>query len=409
MNNLQSPRGTRDILPDEQSYWQQMRAHAEATATRLNFKAITVPTYEYRELFQRSIGQGTDVMDKELFLTRGIETPAGEEEYALRPEGTAGIARAFIEHGMHTWPQPVKLWSWLNVFRYDRPQRGRYREHTQFDLEIFGDESPWADAWVILAGHQFIAGNGVGPSSFKVKVNSLGTTEERAHFIEALRAFLEERREQLTEESQRRLQTNPLRILDSKSEADQQLLLNAPQLSEFLGEESRQHFAAVLGYLQQWPWIQVVVDPRLVRGLDYYNHTTFEWVPAQGDGQQSSLGGGGRYDGLVKQLGGPDVPAVGAGIGIDRLIEFVKDLGNSAPQAKPVDYFLVAADEQGKELLISRTIPELIAQGKRFDAAFGKGSMAAQLKAADRSGAPMALIAGEQEVQSGQPQEKPLH
>lgn len=400
MSNLQSPRGTRDILPADQAVWRFVRNAAEKVAAQLNFQPIVTPTYEARELFQRSIGGGTDVIDKELFLTRGIETEPGQEEYALRPEGTAGMVRAYIEHGMHTWPQPVKLWQFVNCFRYDRPQKGRYREHVQWDIELFGDASPWADAWVILATWRLLCEVGL-EGKVELRLNSLGLPEERAAYIENLKAYLAPLRDQLSEDSQRRLDTNPLRILDSKDTNDQRLCEGAPRLRNSLGEGSRAHHEEVERLLGVWGIPHVQTDT-LVRGLDYYCHTVFEWATKGDDGQQSSLGGGGRYDGLITLLDGPATPATGAGIGLDRLCELVQVAGVEIPAPEVPDYFLVAADQAGREYLEQTVLPKLLADGKKVDAPFGKEGVGNQLGQASKVGAMQAIIVGQQEVESGQ-------
>lgn len=392
--NIQSPRGTRDILPADQPAWKFVRHAAGKVATQLNYQRIDTPTYEERGLFERSIGEGTDVMDKELFLVRGVASD--EEKYALRPEGTAGIVRSFIEHGMHTWPQPVKLWSLVNNFRYDRPQKGRYREHVQFDIEIFGDQSPWADAWVILTTWQFLKEVGLGEKVL-LKINTLGTSEERQEYMRVLVDYLQPRAGELSLDSQHRLEKNPLRILDSKDQADQYVVQQGPKITDVLSDMSRAHYEEVKRLLGVWG-IPFAEDAGLVRGLDYYSHTTFEWVPTGGDGQQSSIGGGGRYDGLLPQLGGPNVGAVGAGLGLDRIVEM---LGEMEALEGP-EYFLVAADAAGREKLEREILPRLLDEGKTVDAILNKEGVGGQLKQASRVGAKKAIILGQQEIEKGE-------
>ncbi|MCC2631465.1 MAG: histidine--tRNA ligase [Patescibacteria group bacterium] len=296
MPSFQSPRGTRDILPAEQAVWRHVRTVAEEIAFQMGYKPITTPTYEEIGLFQRAIGEGTDIQDKELFLVRGIQGEAGQEPYALRPEATAGIVRSYIEHGMHTWPGPVKLFTFSNNFRYDRPQKGRYREHVQFDIEYFGETGPFADAWIIFTTWRFLTK--LGLTGLELRLNSLGSADERVAFVSALQDYYGPLQDQLSEDSKRRLSTNPLRILDSKDPKDHALRENAPRLSDMFGEESSSHFAEVQTLLEEWgiPKDSVILDPFLVRGLDYYSHTAFEWTVASEKGQQASLGGGGRYD-----------------------------------------------------------------------------------------------------------------
>jgi histidyl-tRNA synthetase len=393
MSPLQSPRGTRDILPADQPLWQYIQEVGKSVAEQMGFQPITTPTYEDLALFQRSIGAGTDVMDKELFLVRGIKSE--KEEYALRPEGTAGIVRSFIEHGMHTWPQPVKLYSIVNNFRYDRPQKGRYREHTQFDIEIFGDVSAYADGWTIYFTWRFL--EELGLQNLKLKLNSLGTNDERTEYLKSFVAFLEPKKDQLSSDSQIRLDSNPLRILDSKDANDQKLCAEAPKLTEFFGDTSAAHFKQVQELLTTWN-VPFVLAPEIVRGLDYYSHTTFEWVIEGVEGQQNSLGGGGRYDSLVTQLGGPSTGAVGAGLGLDRIMEAMVDqkLTDDLNPATP-ELFVIAADAQGR-MAAASLIDELLDFGWSVDAVLGKDGMGAQMKNAARSGALAALILGEKEV-----------
>lgn len=393
MSSLQAPRGTRDILPQDQPLWQEALRVAKETAQLFGFKPITVPTYEELGLFQRSIGQGTDVIDKELFLVRGVRTSEEETKYALRPEGTAGIVRAFIEHGMHTWPQPVKLYSIVNNFRYDRPQKGRYREHLQFDVEYFGESTPFADAWIIFTTWFFL--QKVGLSTMVVQLNSLGTSQERAQFIQALRDYLQPHREELSEDSKQRLEVNPLRILDSKSETDQQLLANAPQIQDYYGEETRFRFQQVQEYLNEWG-IGFVINNRLVRGLDYYSHTAFEYTSTNPE-VHHEFGGGGRYDDLVTQLGGPAIGAVGAGIGLDRVVEAMEAAREDKGSLPTTDAFVVAASEENKTEA-SQVIQSLVQAGISTDAALHKTDLTAQLKVAARTGARFAVLVGLQEL-----------
>lgn len=393
--SIQSPRGTRDILPDQQTVWQKVADTARDTVEKLGFKPISLPTYEELGLFQRSIGKGTDVMDKELFLVRGVRAEADSAQYALRPEGTAGMVRAYIQHGMQTWPQPVKLYSLVNLFRYDRPQKGRYREHVQLDLECFGDLGPYADAWVIFTTWNFF--NRLGIGNLELRLNTLGTKEERDSYVQTLRAYFQPLYERLSQDSQQRLSTNPLRILDSKDEADQKLCRQAPGLIDFLSTESLNHFQTVQEYLRIWK-IPFTVDSFLVRGLDYYCHTAFEWVIRNQEGQQDSLGGGGRYDGLLVQLDGPNVGGVGAGIGLDRVAEEMdkQKLTGKLPKLK-TEVFLVCADPSAKQTVLELA-DRIFNLGISIDMNLSKEGISSQLKAASRAEAEFALIVGEQEI-----------
>lgn len=381
--NLQAPRGTRDILPELQPRWRFLEEAAADVADQLGFSRIDTPTFEDKSLFVRAVGEGTDVVDKELFLTHGIASSPSDAQYALRPEGTAGIVRAFIEHGMHKQPQPVKLWTLTRNFRYDRPQKGRYREHVQWDIEYFGDASPFADAWILLAMHTFY--KRIGITDATLVINTLGTPEERLAYREALIAHLAGK--VLSEESRRRLNINPLRILDSKDPVDHAALSGVPTLRDHLGETSLNHYRQVLDYLTDWG-IPYTEDTRLVRGLDYYRHTCFEWVPSAATGQQSSIGGGGRYDGLIEHLGGQPSYAVGAGIGLDRVLDFFSTPAKSG--SKRVG--LVAEDDAGAKWCRSELLRRIEA-GEWVHADLERGSVGSQLKSAASHGCSQVVIA----------------
>lgn len=399
MSTLQSPRGTRDVLPDQQPLWDFAKQTGARVASSLGFSTITTPTYEYRQLFERAIGEGTDVMDKELFIVRSTATEAGQEEYALRPEGTAGIVRSFIENGMHTWPQPVKLTSIVNCFRYDRPQKGRYREHVQFDLELFGEKGPFSDALIILATYRFLTE--LGLKGLTLHLNSLGLPEERKAFQDALVASLQGKKDELSTDSQNRLSVNPLRILDSKDSRDQALLESTSPLSDFFGDASKAHFAAVQEYLTAWQ-VPFVLNPRLVRGLDYYSHTAFEWTTETAGGQQASLGGGGRYDGLLMQLGGKDIGAVGAGIGLDRVVEEMERQGITPPAPAASETVAVILASPAARAKAAGLVSTFLWEGKQVVANFDRESIGAQFKQADRGGASLAYILGDEELAAGE-------
>lgn len=395
--SFQAPRGTRDILPADQLKWSWVLSEADNLAKQFNYQRVTIPTFEELGLFTRSIGDGTDIMDKELFLVKGIRSQSDSEAYALRPEGTAGIVRAFIQNGLHTYPQPVKLFSIVNNFRYDRPQKGRYREHVQFDLEYFGDFGPFADAQVILVTWSLL--QRLGLRNLTLMLNSLGTQEERQNYIQELKNYLAPHLTELSQASQNRYNTNPLRILDSKEAVDQNILRNAPIILDFLTEASRTHFEQVKSYLETWQ-VPFEITPFLVRGLDYYSHTAFEWTIKDQNGQQNSLGGGGRYDGLLPKLGGVNIGAVGAGLGLDRIIETMVDQELSFGPLKNIDLYLVSADLEARAKIL-QLYQELIAKGLWVELNLSKEGFNSQLKAAGKSGANYALIIGQNELNSG--------
>lgn len=384
MSTFASPRGSRDILPDQNRLWQHVKQVCADVAHELSFHEITVPTFEDIGLFQRSLGEGTDIIDKELFLVRGRHSD--EEHYALRPEGTAGIVRAFIQNGLKTYPQPVRLYSVLNLFRYERPQRGRYREHVQFDIEQFGTKEASADAWVILTQWRVLQRLGINDAA--LSLNSLGTNEERMQYQQALIHYFTPFFEQLSNDSKRRLSTNPLRILDSKDPLDQPHLPGAPHLSTFLMQESREHLAQVQAHLDTWQ-VPYALDPLLVRGLDYYSRTCFEWSVPAAEGRPLALGGGGRYDGLVPLLGGPDLGAVGGGLGLDRLVDLLEERGWTppAPRAKLAVINVDLLPEQAAYCIIP-----LLEQHLALWSDFSRTSTASQLKAASKEQCTFALL-----------------
>lgn len=402
MTTIQAPRGTRDILPQDQVLWEHLVDFCKLRANQFGYLPITIPTFEETGLFERSIGESTDILEKELFIVSNRNS-AESDRYALRPEATAGIVRAFVEHGLHTLPQPVKLYNILNNFRYERPQKGRYRELWQFDLEIIGEKSPLADCWCILTGYQLF--QSLGLTEVELQLNSLGLLEERTEFLSALRDYLEPRKDQLSEDSKRRLDSNPLRILDSKDPQDQALLKDAPKLLDFFGPVSQSHFEQVKKTLDLWK-IPYHLNPHLVRGLDYYCHTTFEWyLPGEG-GSQSALGGGGRYDGLLPQLNGPDLGAVGQALGLDRIFNALDAKGYKLAHTNNPELFLIPADEAGLQHIL-QILPELTwLTNPRVDWSFEKVGVGNLLKKALKLEAEAVLIIGSAEIEKGKYQLK---
>lgn len=402
-NAVSIARGMRDVLPDEQKYWSLIRRAAAARLQSFGFQRIDTPIIESKELFLRGAGQTSDMVEKELFGvtrtgTRETEMETEDSGLVLRPEATAGVVRAYVEHGMHTWPQPVKLYTFSQNFRYDRPQKGRYRQHTQLSVEVLGDDSPLTDAMTILVLWQILQDLGLDKDAV-IELNSIGDPASRQAMHEGLRAYFEPLLPHLSEDSKRRFQTNPLRILDSKAPEDAQYLANAPQVVDFLNDASRTHFMTVLEYLDE-AGVPYDLNPSLVRGLDYYTHTVFEIRDRSDERRQASLAAGGRYDGLVEALGGHATPAFGFGMGLERIIEKM--------QEKEV----AVADEMGTEILIiqlgdrakKKAIPLLVSlskQGHAVSMALGKESLKSQLKSADKMGAKFALIVGEREAIDG--------
>lgn len=393
MNQFQvsRPRGTQDIIPHEQKYWEYVVETAKSVFKGWGFGRIDTPIFEETTLFTRGIGEGTDIVDKELFE---LKSRGGGSSYALRPEGTAGVVRAYIEHGMRSWPQPVKLFYVGPFFRYDRPQKGRYRQLHQFGAEVLGSASPMTDAQLIYLNHALF--QQLGLENYVVQVNSLGTKVERGAYIKALKEHYRRNRKKLCRDCKERLMTNPLRLLDCKEEKCQQVAATAPRLLDQLAEASKAHFENVVSVLDE-VGVPYVISPLLVRGLDYYSHTVWEFVPRTEAGTQSSLCGGGRYDELVKMLGGKDTPAVGFSGGIERIIDRLKEEGVELTLTDSPQIFVAQLGKRAKReaLKILRTLQEAHIP---FFESIDRDGMQAQLKVADRLGAKWALILGQKEV-----------
>ena len=319
---LTAPRGTRDLLPEELATWGRAEVVARDLSRRYAFERIETPLFESVEVFVRGVGEATEVVEKQLFLVSGPDTTdEGSARWALRPEPTAGIVRAYIENGMASRPHPLRLWTIGPMFRYDRPQAGRYRQFVQWDVEVIGDAGPMVDAELIELGHRFFSE--VGVENVVANLNSIGDEKCRPAYRDAVTAYFDRHVNRLSEDSRRRLETNPLRILDDKT-LDPVLAADAPRSLDHLCEECRTHFEAVRGLLDELG-LRYRLEHRLVRGLDYYTRTTFEFFREGREGQQDALGGGGRYDGLVELLGGQPTPGIGFGLGIDRTVLALAD------------------------------------------------------------------------------------
>ncbi|MBI3251297.1 MAG: histidine--tRNA ligase [Candidatus Andersenbacteria bacterium] len=391
---LSSPRGTQDILPQEQKYWEYVIENARSFLRGWYFQPIDTPIFEETALFARGVGEETDIVTKEMFELKNRGQGA---HYSLRPEPTAPIARAFIEHGMRTWPRPIKLFTIGPVFRYERPQAGRWRQLHQIDMEIFGSSAPITDAQLIYVMHLFF--KSLGLEDYHVLINALGEPAERKPYLKLLKEHYRRNRSKLCRDCKIRLVKNPLRLLDCKEEKCQQVANTAPRLLEYLSEASRAHFEATLGMLET---LQVPhqVTPGLVRGLDYYTHTVFEFVPktlSESGGQQSSFAGGGRYNGLVKELGGRDMPAVGSGIGIERLIDRIKAEGIELTTTDKPHIFVAQLGDAAK-LVALEVMKELREADIPFAESIFRDGMQMQLKLADRLQVQWALIIGQKEV-----------
>ena len=382
-----------DILPEQTPAWRYLERTLAGLLDGYGYKEIRLPILEFTELFARGIGEGTDVVDKEMytFLDRN------EESLTLRPEGTAGCVRAVLEHGLSGGGQVQKLWYAGPMFRYEKPQKGRYRQFHQIGVEAFNLPGPDVDAELIVLTARLWQQLGLA-DAVTLQLNSLGSSEARAAYRDALVVYLNERFEQLDEDSQRRLTTNPLRILDSKNAQTQALLIDAPTLADYLDEESRLHFEGVKARLDA-VGIRYEINNKLVRGLDYYNRTVFEWVTDK-LGAQGTVCAGGRYDGLITQLGGKATPGVGFAMGVERLVLLLETLELlPAELNSPADVYLCAFGEAAElaGLGLAERLRDAI-PGLRLLVNSGAGSFKSQFKKADKSGARFALILGEDEL-----------
>lgn len=388
-----APRGTIDILPADQPYWQFLRNAIDEVTAIFGFRRIDVPIFEETSLYVRGVGEGTDIVDKEMYSFKD----KGNRDLTLRPEFTAGIMRAYLEHGMKTLPQPVKLYTTGPIFRYERVQAGRYRQHTQFDIEAIGELDPAVDAEIIsLAWHLY---GRIGFRNLALQLNSIGCPKCRPVFMQALLAYYGEHEGDICADCQRRLQRNPLRVLDCKVEQCQPIIAGAPHTQDYLCDECREHLAALCGYLELlgYPY---TMNHRLVRGLDYYTKTVFE-VWAQGIGAQNAVCGGGRYDGLAELLGGSPTPGIGFGSGMERLVMTMKEQGIVVPELAAPQVALVYLGDEAKRKAIELGNALRLA-GIACHLEFGDRSLKAQMRAANREGARLALILGADEVSASQ-------
>ena len=400
MPKFQAPRGTRDILPAEMVTWRRLEDKARELAGLYGYQPIETPMFEDSAVFERGIGEATDVVEKELFRVR---TPGSEDDrWALRPEPTAGIARAYVEHGMQTLPQPVKVTMFGSMFRYDRPQAGRYRQFWQFDVEAIGDPGPAIDAEIIELAYRYVAE--VGVENVDVHLNSIGDSECRPQYIEELVAYLRRFEAKLPELERRRLESNPLRVLDTKDERVLALLEEAPTIDERLCAACRDHFDSLLAHLEVLG-VPVTRSPRLVRGLDYYTRTAFELYQRGAEGQQSALGGGGRYDGLLELFGARPTPGIGFGLGIDRIAAAATAAASPVSGWHPVAV-VVGADPAATDLRL-KLATELRKAGVPTTADLAPRKLGRQLEGAARDGAHFAIVVGD-ELDDGQVQLRDL-
>lgn len=393
MQPLQLVRGMRDVLPSDQPYWKRVWDLTEKMAKEYGYDRMDTPIVEETPLFVRGVGKTTDVVEKELY---SWETPGGEH-VSLRPEGTSSVVRSYIQHGMLNMPQPIKVWYQGPMFRHDRPQADRFRQFFQNGFECLGDGDAVIDAQLMIMAWNYFRALGI---EVVIRVNSLGTPEARINYKNALTAYFRGKRNRLSEEDKKRLLKNPLRLLDSKEPGMQELKAEAPQMVDWLDEESRAHFMRVLEYLDE-VGVPYQLDPYLVRGLDYYTKTVFEIYTAgdEMESSQSALGGGGRYDGLVEMLGGRPTPAAGFALGLDRIVSRLKKL---QPTPEPIrrEVFLAQLGDIGRKKALA-LFEEFRQAGLIPAESFSKSSIKAQMEIANRVGARFTVIIGQKEAMDG--------
>ena len=392
--NIQAIRGMNDCSPTESPLWQWIEGQVRQILSSYGYSEVRMPIVESTPLFARAIGEVTDVVSKEMYTFWD-----NDEQLTLRPEGTAGCVRAAIEHGW-IYNNEQRLWYMGPMFRHERPQKGRYRQFHQAGVEVFGIATPEIDAELILLTARLWKALGID-QHVSLQLNSIGSLEARANYRSALVAFLENHQDLMSEEEKERLVKNPLRILDTKNQALQDVLDGAPKLLDYLDDESREHFAQLCGLLDA-VGIQYEINPKLVRGLDYYNKTVFEWVTSA-LGAQGTVCGGGRYDGLVEQLGGHATSGVGFAMGLERLVLLVQEVNKSIPVKSAVDIYVVYQGE-GTTLAAFQLAEKLRSELPHLSTMLhcSGGNFKKQFKRADKSGATLALVLGESEVQNNQ-------
>ena len=391
---FQTVRGANDTLPDDQPYWDWVRDTAQSIAHRFGYRRIDTPVFEETGLFVRTVGAGTDIVEKEMYTFRD----RGDDLLTLRPEGTAPVCRSYIQHGMHTLPQPVRAFYISPIFRYERPQSGRLRQHHQFGVEAIGDPSPEIDAEVIHVLWLFL--ESLGLTDLRLRLNSIGDAVCRPQYLELLREYYSTRLDDVCDDCHMRFEKNALRLLDCKQERCQQVISGAPTPAERLCAPCAEHFQRLRDILEAWG-IPYEITPTLVRGLDYYTRTVFEVHPAI-EGSQTALGAGGRYDGLIEQLGGRPTPGVGFGSGIERIIINLRAAGLAPPPVltpKP-DLYIVYLGQSSHMRALGLSA-ELRGDGVSVSLSTGERSLRAQLRAAGSSGARYALIVGDDEITKG--------
>ena len=380
-----------DILPEDQKYWRYVLKKAESLLEDYGFEKISTPVLESTELFLRSVGEATDIVEKEMY---NLKTKGGDE-LTLRPEGTAPVVRAYLENGMQVRPHPVKLYYIESMFRHDQPQQGRYRQFHQLGIETLGDSSEAVDAELLFLGYKIL--NSLGLDNYNVHINSIGDTNCRPGYLRALKDYYKSRAKKVCENCRERMKENMLRVLDCKEEGCQEVMKEAPQIMDFLDQDCKNHFKHVLEFLDEAK-IPYILNPHLVRGLDYYTRTVFEFIPEENPGSQSTLIAGGRYDKLVETLGGPKTPAAGWAMGLERVVLALKEKNINVPEigAKPKVFLAQLGEVAKRKSLI--LYEEIRKAGIEIKSSLGRDSIKAQLRIANRLGVKFALIFGQKEA-----------
>ena len=394
MAAYKAPKGTRDVLPEQSFQWQFLEARIREIVKKYGFLETRTPVFEHTELFLRGVGETTDIVQKEMYTF----LDKGERSVTLKPEGTAGVVRMFVENNLFGDTQPTKMfYLYSPTFRYERPQAGRLREHHQFGVEFFGSPKPSADAECIAVATELLSSLGCG--GLTVRLNSIGDPNCRPHYHEALKSYLHEHYDDLCETCKVRLETNPLRVLDCKVESCQKIANGAPVIGDYLCTECRDHQSQLLRLLDGMG-INYVIDPRLVRGLDYYTKTVFE-ITSESIGSQSAVCGGGRYDGLVEEIGGPHTPAVGFGLGMERLLLVLENTGYQIEKPVRYDLYIASMGQEAEEraFLLADSLRKA---GSKVEVDHIGRSVKSQLKYADKIGARYVLVLGGDELAKGE-------
>ncbi len=393
------PKGTKDMLPSDAYKWHFVEDTAREVAATFGFKEIRTPVFEHTELFLRGVGETTDIVNKEMYTFED----KGGRSLTLRPEGTAGVARCFVENGLQQGVLPMKAYYIASVFRYERPQNGRLREHHQFGVECYGSDSPMADAEVISLAYAFLGKVGLG--GLELRLNSIGCPECRARFNAALKSYIGDNLENMCATCRERFNKNPLRILDCKEEGCKRIVAGAPKITDFLCEDCRAHFNTLQALLTA-QGVPFTLDPMIVRGLDYYTRTVFEFVSTD-IGAQGTVCGGGRYNGLVEQIGGKHMPAVGFGLGLERLLLVLENTGKLQAEPEHIDIYFAPIGDKAREAA-TRIVANLRKCGISCESDIMDRSVKAQMKYADKAGARYVAVIGDDEVENGNAEAKDM-